>query len=326
MSKQLKLTLALALAAAITLPVLAQDTNTNVNANTNVNGNVNAPVVKPFKARPVFFNKAILKTIDGQTLTVTVKDKIYTVNVTDKTKLLRKYGAKSNLGEFAVGNSLQIYGKRTAETVVQASLIRNSSIEKKHGTFLGTIESLDSSAQKFVLKPVSRAKVTVTVLADTKIMYKSKAQTFADLVVGSKLAVSGMWDKSNNTVTEVTKIVVIGLLKTAPVKPAPVSSGAQTGPVTINMTASGFSPAEVKVVKGVVVTFTNQDSNPHWPASAVHPTHTLYPGFDALKGLNQGESWSFTFNNVGTWAYHDHLNPGVRGKVTVVESATTTGN
>ena len=319
MTKQLKFLLALVLAVSVTLPVVAQEVNTNTNANVNA-----TPQTKPFKARPIFFNKAILKTIDGQTLTVTVKDKVYTVNVTDKTKLLRKYGAKSNLGEFAVGNSLQIYGRRTADTVVQASLIRNSSIEKKHATFLGVIESIDSANQKFVLKPVSRAKVIVTVVADTKIMYKSKAQTFADLVVGSKLAVSGVWDKSNNTVTEVTKIVVVSLPKPAKVKP--VTSEAQTGPVTVNMTAAGFSPAEIKIVKGVTVTFTNQSATPRWPASAPHPTHTNYPEFDALKALSQGESWSFTFNKVGAWAYHDHLNPSVHGKVTVVEATTTSGN
>jgi len=319
MLRYVKILLALTLALAVILPVWAEKVNTNTGTNVN-----SASQVKPFKARPVFFNKAVLKTMAGQVLTVTVKDKTYTVNVTDKTKLLRKYGAKSNLGEFAVGNNLQIYGKRSAETTVEASLIRNSSIEKKHGTFLGVVESADAATQKFVLKPVSRTKVTVTVLADTKIMYKSKAQTFADLVVGSKLAVSGVWDKSNNTVTEVTKIVVVSVPKPAKVKP--VSNEAKTGPVAINMTATGFSPAEIKIVKGVTVTFVNQSATSRWPASAPHPTHTNYPEFDALKGLNQGESWSFTFNNVGTWAYHDHLNPAVFGKVIVIEAKTTSGN
>ncbi|OHB03579.1 MAG: hypothetical protein A3B03_02545 [Candidatus Zambryskibacteria bacterium RIFCSPLOWO2_01_FULL_42_41] len=80
-----------------------------------------------------------------------------------------------------------------------------------------------------------------------------------------------------------------------------------------------FSPSEVKIKKGGKVTWTNEGSRQVWPASAVHPTHLVYPGFDALKGLNAGESYSFVFEKVGEWAYHNHLNPSMRGKVKVVE-------
>ena len=69
----------------------------------------------------------------------------------------------------------------------------------------------------------------------------------------------------------------------------------------------------------------------HWPASALHPTHTVYPGsdiqkcgtsegdkiFDSCTGLNKGESFSFTFNEKGDWRYHDHLNPNLNGVITV---------
>jgi hypothetical protein len=202
MPKYVKVFLVLILMAVVALPLWAEETNNSNSVNS-------FDKIKFFKSRPIFFNQAILKTIDGQILTVTVKDKVYAVSVSDKTKLLRKYGAKSNLAEFKVGHKLQVYGKRTAELTMSASLIRNSSIEKKRGTFLGVIESLDLANQKFVLKPTNRAKVTVTVSAATKIIYKSKTLSFADLAVGSKLAVAGVWDKSDNTVTEVSKIVTI---------------------------------------------------------------------------------------------------------------------
>ena len=80
-----------------------------------------------------------------------------------------------------------------------------------------------------------------------------------------------------------------------------------------------FSPSEVKIQKGGKVTWTNKSSRQVWPASAVHPTHSVYPGFDALRGLSAGESYSFVFDKTGEWAYHDHLNPSMRGKVKVVE-------
>ena len=80
-----------------------------------------------------------------------------------------------------------------------------------------------------------------------------------------------------------------------------------------------FSPSAVKVSKGGKVTWVNKSSVAVWPASAVHPTHTLYPGFDALRGLKTGETYSFIFEKVGSWKYHNHLNSGVTGVVEVVE-------
>lgn len=80
-----------------------------------------------------------------------------------------------------------------------------------------------------------------------------------------------------------------------------------------------FSPSAVKVKKGGKVTWTNKGARAVWPASAFHPTHLLYPGFDALQSLKPGETYSFIFEKVGSWKYHDHLNSGVTGVVEVVE-------
>lgn len=110
-----------------------------------------------------------------------------------------------------------------------------------------------------------------------------------------------------------------------------IEDDTELGQNVIEIEASGFSPSSLEIRKGEIVTFFNRDVNQHWPASAVHPTHTFYPGsdinkcetseenniFDACKGLIQNEEWSFTFKEVGNWNYHDHLNPGLRGVVIV---------
>lgn len=91
------------------------------------------------------------------------------------------------------------------------------------------------------------------------------------------------------------------------------------------LTAGGFLPAALTVKVGTIVTFQNKSSNPSWPASAIHPTHALYPTtggcigstFDACKGIPPGESWSFKFDKAGNWKYHDHLNPAKWGTVVV---------
>jgi plastocyanin len=100
---------------------------------------------------------------------------------------------------------------------------------------------------------------------------------------------------------------------------------------TVEITSSGFSPSNLEIKAGDSVTWINKDSAQHWPASAVHPTHKVYPGsdiakcdtaeqskiFDACKGLVQGESWTFTFNEKGSWNYHDHLVSERVGKIIV---------
>ena len=98
---------------------------------------------------------------------------------------------------------------------------------------------------------------------------------------------------------------------------------------TIEITTSRFSPNTLEVSKGTAVVFVNKGSSLSWPASAMHPTHTVYPGsgidkcgtgeeiFDACIGLEEGESWIFVFGEIGEWKYHDHLNPGKTGTVVV---------
>lgn len=99
----------------------------------------------------------------------------------------------------------------------------------------------------------------------------------------------------------------------------------------IEITSSGFSPNSLTISQGEEVIFINKVSSVSWPASAVHPTHKVYPGsdinkcntaeenkiFDACRGLKQGESYSFTFNEKGNWKYHDHLNSKLWGEIIV---------
>ena len=89
--------------------------------------------------------------------------------------------------------------------------------------------------------------------------------------------------------------------------------------MTIRLNADGFNPVNIQVKVGTTVNFINDGSRSFWPASGVHPIHRLCPGFDSLKGLRQGESYSFTFNEVKTCPMHDHLSPSVRGSIIVIE-------
>jgi plastocyanin len=79
----------------------------------------------------------------------------------------------------------------------------------------------------------------------------------------------------------------------------------------------GFQPQTLTINAGDMVKWENDSSDDAWPASNVHPTHLLYPGFDAKKPLLPGDSYSFTFTKTGNWGYHNHLEPDVQGTIVV---------
>ena len=89
--------------------------------------------------------------------------------------------------------------------------------------------------------------------------------------------------------------------------------------VVVRITDGGFIPQQVTVKKGARVVWINQTNNYVWPASDPHPTHTDYPGFDPLEPYKNGEVWYFVFEKIGSWGYHDHINPGFRGKIIVTD-------
>ena len=89
--------------------------------------------------------------------------------------------------------------------------------------------------------------------------------------------------------------------------------------VRVEMTANGFVPSTLDIKPGTTVDFVNTDTVAHWPASSKHPTHLDYPGFDAGKAIQPGETYTFTFNMVKSFGMHDHLNPKLFGKINVAQ-------
>lgn len=89
------------------------------------------------------------------------------------------------------------------------------------------------------------------------------------------------------------------------------------GDNVVQMKADGFEPSTLTIESGDTVEFKNESGEDKWPASDVHPTHELYPGFDAQKTVLDGDSYEFTFDRAGRWGYHDHLNPDIQGTIVV---------
>ena len=89
------------------------------------------------------------------------------------------------------------------------------------------------------------------------------------------------------------------------------------GMVTVRYTNTGFEPQKITVPVGTMLEFVNQSDQRMWVASNVHPEHEILPTFDQFKAVAKGQSYMYTFDKKGTWAYHDHENPALEGTVTV---------
>jgi plastocyanin len=85
----------------------------------------------------------------------------------------------------------------------------------------------------------------------------------------------------------------------------------------VSYTDTGFSPDTWTVNAGDTVTWTNNSSGTMWVASAVHPTHELLPDFDQLEAVAAGETYEFTFDEVGSYPYHNHVAPENIGTIEV---------
>jgi plastocyanin len=91
------------------------------------------------------------------------------------------------------------------------------------------------------------------------------------------------------------------------------NSGSTSQTNAVSITNFAFNPSNITVKKGTTVTWTNKDSVAH--------TVTENDGQDGPKSndLNQNQTYSFTYNTVGTFKYHCSIHPDMIGSVTVTD-------
>ena len=106
--------------------------------------------------------------------------------------------------------------------------------------------------------------------------------------------------------------------KTTP-QPTPAQSVTTTTPATtqpatapasaamVEIKGFAFNPATTTISKGTTVTWTQEDS----------AQHTVTGNTFSSDILSQGQTFSYTFNDTGTFEYNCHIHPSMRGKVVV---------
>ena len=97
-------------------------------------------------------------------------------------------------------------------------------------------------------------------------------------------------------------------------EPAPVPEpipAPEPGKAITELEIAGFTfvPETVKIPIGTTLTWTNTDPFPH-------TVTTREPLFDSL-GLYRDETFSYTFNQSGTFEYYCTIHPYITGKVIV---------
>lgn len=163
--------------------------------------------LRVWKNGRIAFGSGELKTISGNTLTITKEDKTYTVLVDDKTQLRRKFWGKSELSEFSVGDKLNVVGvwEDEQKTTIRAKFIRNISIQKRHGVFIGVVKN--KTASGFTLETTARGEQVVTVGSDTEYVNRKMIKiNLSDIIDGHRVKVRGLWDSNLSTITEVSQI------------------------------------------------------------------------------------------------------------------------
>lgn len=150
---------------------------------------------------------------------------------------------------------------------------------------------------------------------------KSNNGIIMTIVIVVILIILGLIFLANYNDTEVAPVIenTPSTNGAANVQDQPAANATSTAPQTMTVSYDGtnFSPASITIRQGDTVRFVNNSDTQMWVASGPHPAHTNYPGFDELTSVVLGGSYSFTFDRVGSWGYHNHLKPASRGAVVV---------
>lgn len=104
--------------------------------------------------------------------------------------------------------------------------------------------------------------------------------------------------------------------KVSPQTSAGSETTTQTGASTITYSDKGFSPSNITVKAGDLVSVTNNSSSSLQFASDPHPQHT--DDADLNVGvIKKGQTMTFIASKIGTFSFHNHYQAGDTGMIIV---------
>lgn len=94
------------------------------------------------------------------------------------------------------------------------------------------------------------------------------------------------------------------------------STNTNTDPNAITIQGNAFQPAALTVKKGTTVTWTNKDSYAHTVTSGISPNPN---GTFNSNNVSANQTFSFKFDNTGSFDYFCMIHPFMKAKITVEE-------
>ncbi|MEK7570113.1 MAG: DUF5666 domain-containing protein [Patescibacteria group bacterium] len=178
-------------------------------------------------------------------LTVTAGATTYTVNVAADTKIVRKYNGLSDLGEFLVGDTLEVRGVLSNDiaNTLAATRIKDVSIQRAGGTFKGKVVAKNCDANYFTYKPDGRSQQTVYFTTATKFTRGGEKIGCTSLVVNERAKVIGLWRKASSRI-DADRVIVDMRTVSGTISAITLTEGGLPATITIDrkvkVKAAGF--------------------------------------------------------------------------------------
>ncbi|MEK9154505.1 MAG: hypothetical protein AAB596_00290 [Patescibacteria group bacterium] len=160
----------------------------------------------PVFADPRFSTEVSIKAakvteVSSSTLGISVFGYNYKIDISSA-KVLRYSWGISTVDEYSVGDIINVFGYLDQSNLylIHAQTVRNVSIQNIHTVFKGTIVSVSSSTNSFVLQTGERGNQTVNILAGVRIIIGAFVGTVGDLRAGEKAVVRGTWNRTQNSI------------------------------------------------------------------------------------------------------------------------------
>lgn len=171
---------------------------------------------------------------NSTSLTVTKDGTTYTVNIgtfteckNQATKIVRRFGGTVAVSEIQVNDKVNVVGKFTdsTKTAVNACIVRDTTLSKRNGVIVGSVTALTSTGWTMTTARDQRGPQTVVISGSPKLVdRKGNTIAQADVLVGHKVRVKGVWDAANKTMAGVTEVKDYSLPLRTTVTPTPTAT------------------------------------------------------------------------------------------------------
>ncbi|MBU0637196.1 hypothetical protein KKH16_03260 [Patescibacteria group bacterium] len=126
---------------------------------------------------------------------------LITVNITENTKIVRKYFGNTTLDEFSVGDKLKIIGRINDDNTVDAKVIKNNSIWKAGvANHIGVVTGIDTSSNYLTVNWTPLQHITKKKLKEKLLKSKTK-------VIAQALSKKNLKDAKDTIKNKIEKVV-----------------------------------------------------------------------------------------------------------------------